>query len=355
MIRILIADDSAIVRSMLGEILNSDERFETAGFAENGEQAVELNKSLSPDLIVMDVNMPVKNGIDATKEILSCSNPAVVIFTTEDTVETAFRLGLTAGALDIIKKPNFAVMTQSMLKDFADKLFFIGEKRKRDLRLKSKLKLNEKQLPLFPPVQDKRDDGGIKKYRLVVIGSSTGGPAALQKVLSGLKKDFPLPVLITQHIDPVFDSHFASWLDESCELKVEIAQTNTVPLPGHVYISPADFHLTLVRHQTDYTKCRLFLSKEPPVHFLRPAVDKLFESAARVFVGNVIPVILTGMGHDGTQGCMDLYSKGALTIAQSEETCVMYGMPKSAVDAGCITQVVPLDQIAHYLRNVSGL
>ena len=351
MIKLLIVDDSAVVRAMLSELFKNDERFEVSGLAENGERAVELNEKFSPDLIIMDVNMPVMNGIDATKKILSVSNPAVVMFTTEDTVARAFKDGLKAGALEVIKKPDLAVMTTRMLTDFLENIFLIGEKQKKN-REESEKKQKEKDKKV---VQNTAVFTSPKVYRLLTIGASTGGPAAIQKLLSGLGKDFPLPVLITQHIDSVFDTHFVSWLNETSPLTTELAKNSTIPEKGHVYGAPAGFHLTVTPVNDSIQKCRIVLNTEPPVHFLRPAVDKLFSSAAQTFGKKVISVLLTGMGRDGTEGSRELFEKDALTIAEDESSCVVYGMPKAAVDCGCIKQVLPLDSIADYLRNVTGV
>lgn len=350
MIKILIADDSAVVRSMLKSLFADDSRFTIAASVENGQRAVEVNRKEKPDLIIMDVNMPILNGIEATKRILRESSPAVVFFTTEDSVEESFKGGLGAGAVEIIKKPDLAVMTRDSLEGFVENIYLIGEKHRQDSLAEPEAQEASVRAEQMPAADEMK-----KQYSLVVMGASTGGPAALQTIVSALGKDFPLPVLITQHIDEHFDSHFASWLNDESDLPVQIAKTNTEIQRGNIYIAPAGFHLTVIPGKSEGRKIRMLLTTEPPVHFLRPAVDKLFTSAASVLGSRVISVLLTGMGKDGCDGSREIMEKGGLTIAQDEKSCVVYGMPRAAVEKGYIRHVLSLNKIAPFLRNVTGV
>ncbi|MCI5522668.1 MAG: chemotaxis-specific protein-glutamate methyltransferase CheB [Spirochaetia bacterium] len=349
MIKVLVADDSAIARTMIKQIISEDGRMEFAGYAENGERAIIQNSLLKPDLIIMDINMPIINGIEATRKILKTSNPAIVAFTTEDMALVGYKC-IGAGALEVIRKPSLAVMNKSELKSFCDRIYEIGINHK---------KINDSKNTKAPQesgLLKRAFDmacAGSKKYKLLVVGASTGGPAAIQTLLLQIGSNFPLPILITQHIDSLFDTHFAAWLNSTTGVKVEIAKNKTVPEKGTAYIAPSDFHLTICRNP-DPEKCTILLTKEPPIHFLRPAVDKLFFSAAQVFSDKVIAVLLTGMGKDGADGCKAIFDAGGLTIAESEETCTVFGMPKAAIEEKSIKEVLPLNEIAAFLKKETG-
>lgn len=365
MINVLIVDDSAIVRAMIKEVMESDIRFHVVGIAENGEKALERNAELKPDLIVMDINMPVMDGLAATQRIMSESNPAVVIFTTEDTVRIGYSC-IEAGAAEVFSKPDFSVMTTEVLRDFCDRLASIAETRQRlnasraarkspaqdtDASAESAVIRAEETGPVSDaghPVKSKR-----LNYDICLIGSSTGGPAAVQTVLNSLGADFPLPVLIAQHIDSLFDEQFAKWLDETTCFSVSLAESGVSPEPGHAYVAPANRHL-VVTPGVSKGSFELTLSDEPPVHFLKPAVDKLFISGAKVLGKRAIAAILTGMGKDGADGCLELLKSGACTIAQDEESCIVFGMPRAAIDAGGIEEVCPLEQIGERIRLRAG-
>ena len=190
------------------------------------------------------------------------------------------------------------------------------------------------------------------KYRVVLVGVSTGGPGAILKLLDSIGKDFPLPILITQHIDSSFERNLTDWLSKSLPLPIHVAKDGDIPKPGHVYFAPADYHMTVGITGEDEIVIRL--NQDPPVNFLRPSVDVLFSSGAEALKNNVISVLLTGMGQDGAQGSCDLREKGAYTIAESEETCVIYGMPKAAYDMGGIVELIPLYSIADKIRKLIG-
>ena len=334
MIKTLIADDSKTVCSIVSQVLKSDGRFEVCGTAFNGKEAVELNRSTNPDLIIMDLNMPVMNGIGATRIIMSESTPAVIAFSTEDAASVGYEC-IEAGALEMIPKPDFLEENDSFMKDFLDRLSLIAQ-------------MHMKVLPARKALQKNAQHG--EKYELLVIGSSTGGPSAVQRLLSGLKKDFPVPVLITQHIDAFFDVQFVNWLNQTTELKVQLAEDLTFPEKGNVYVAPADRHLTVERSGDTDGKPVLRLSDAAPVHFLKPAVDMLFKTASQVYREKLMAVLLTGMGRDGAEGCVQIVKNGGYTIAEAEESCVVFGMPKAAIDEGGAKSVLPLEDIAGFLN-----
>ena len=341
MISVLIVDDSVLVRKVLTQFFKDDPRFKVVGEADNGLRAIVENRRLSPDLIIMDINMPVMNGIEATSQILETSSPAIIVFSTEDSADIMYKC-LEAGALDIIQKPNISSMNADLLKGFYERVYLIAKKHKEE-------KESESTSVKFP-VQNLQYYHH-NKYDILIIGASTGGPAAIQTVLSKLKKDFPVPILVTQHIDSFFDEQFTKWLNDTTDLPIELAKNGTVPQKGHVYIAPANKHLE-VRNSHD--KITLILDDGEPVHFLKPAVDKMFLSVASVYKEKTLAVILTGMGKDGAEGCVAIKNSGGFTIAEDESSCVVFGMPKAAIDGGGACTVLPLDKIAGFIETVIG-
>ncbi|MCR5762764.1 MAG: chemotaxis-specific protein-glutamate methyltransferase CheB [Treponema sp.] len=338
MISVLIVDDSVLVRKVLNQFFKEDPRFEVVGEAENGLRAIVENRRLSPDLIIMDINMPVMNGIEATQQILENTNPAIIVFSTEDSADIMYKC-LEAGALDIIQKPNIASMNASMMKAFYERVYVIAKKHKEE-------KIPEHKSSQIP---DQNISYHNNKYDILIIGASTGGPAAIQTILSKLKKDFPVPILITQHIDSFFDEQFTKWLNETTDIEVELAKTGTVPQKGHAYIAPANKHL-IMRNANN--KITIVLDDGEPVHFLKPAVDKMFFSVASIYKEKTLAIILTGMGKDGAEGCVAVKNMGGFTIAEDETSCIVFGMPKAAIDEGGACSVLALDKIAGFIEKI---
>lgn len=197
-----------------------------------------------------------------------------------------------------------------------------------------------------------KKENNKNNYKVVLVGVSTGGPGAILKLLDSIGKNFPLPILITQHIDSSFEKNLTEWLQKSVNMPVHVAKNGIKPLPGHVYFAPADYHMVVSKNLRGEMLIRL--NTDPPVNFLRPSVDKLFLSGAEVLQSNVISVLLTGMGADGANGSCVLKENGAYTIGENEETCVVYGMPKAAYDMGGITELLPLYKIGDRLKKLVG-
>ncbi len=365
-IKVLPVDDSAVVRSMLKRIFVQDERFELCSFAENGavngKDAVDLCKKFSPDLIVMDLNMPVMNGIEASREIFKTSNPAIVAFTTEDYADSACEC-YDAGILEVIKKPDFAVMTQKNLCDFVEKIYFIAQshifKSQNLLQKKScgknfidlkNSKTELKNLENFLKVQDNSEKE--KPYLILAIASSTGGPRELKNILCGLKKNFPIPIIITQHNDLDFDGYLAKWLGDASGMNIKIAQNGESLLAGKVYIAPSGFHLCIKKSGNNQENLSVFLDSGDAVNFFKPAADKMFESVAKVCGKKSIAVILTGMGKDGGLGLKSVYDAGGFTIAEAEQDCVVYGMPKFAIEKKAVSRVERLSSISKLINSL---
>lgn len=340
MLKVLIVDDSAVICTMIRRVMETDTRFSVVGLAHDGKVAVEKNSSLNPDLVIMDIHMPVMNGIEATREILKTSKPAIVAFTTEDKAEVGYKC-IEAGALEIIRKPNLADMTPKYMKEFCDRLAAISDTHKL-IGMRTGDKTPAKQILSSKPVEG--------QYEVLLIGASTGGPTAIQTVLKGLGTSFSVPILITQHIDKDFDEHFVKWLKDSTGVETELAKSGTSIEKGKAYVAPADRHLKVKSKGID--SYVLELSDDPPVHFLRPAVDVMFTSAADTYKDKAFAVLLTGMGKDGADGCAAIIEKGGFTVAEDESTCVVFGMPKAAIDKNAVSTVVPLDKIADYIKNI---
>ncbi len=326
--RVLIVDDSMLIRSMLRALLESFE-YEIAGEEGNGKKGVEAARRLRPDLILMDINMPVMDGITATGIIMKENPVPIVIFTSEDIAEVGWT-ALTQGAVEIIPKPDIHQMND---KDFKLKLKTILD---HAVKFKTpESNSNEgmeglKQSPFTEP----RTTGN-----LVVIGASTGGPSAVKTVLEALPEDFPIPIIITQHIEEGFDVGYAEWLNESAKLHVRIASSHDKIAAGEVIVAAATHHL-ICRKES------LFWDDGPRLDNQKPSVDKMFTSAAESFGSGITGVLLTGMGMDGAKGCLEILKKGGTTIIQNKESSMIFGMPKAAIELGAASKILPLTEIA---------
>lgn len=337
-IKILVVDDSALVRKVISDILESDKEIEVIGTANNGKSAVFKNLTLNPDVITMDIEMPIMNGLDALQEIIKTNPKPVIMMSvlTQHGAEATFK-ALEYGAVDFIPKPS-SVLAISM-DDIAELLI-------------SKVKAVAK-VPLHLHVRKIEDVSEISKVsvitkhedkkKIVGIGTSTGGPSALQRVLQQLPKNFPSSILVVQHMPPGFTKAFAERLDSLCNISVKEAEDGDKVLNGCAYIAPGDSHIVI--EKIGNTRV-IRLSQTEKVSGHRPSADVLFHSLAKADSNNVIGVIMTGMGRDGATGIMEIHNEGGYTIAQDEATSVVYGMNKVAVEMGAVDAVVDVDSIA---------
>ncbi len=339
MTRVLVVEDSAVVREFLVAILASDPDIEVAGTAHDGEEALKAVQRLKPDLVTMDIYMPRLNGFDATRRIMeNCPTPIVIVSGSSAVGEVAMTFdAMEAGALAIIPRPKgighpeYQETTRALIQT---------------VKLMSEVKVVRRWPRSRPAAAAARVmlNKAPAQVRIVAIGASTGGPLALQKVLSGLGDGFPIPVLIVQHISPGFSEGFAQWLARSAHFPVCLPRHGDFMLPGHAYVAPDELHMGV------NWRGRISLSNEAPESGLRPAVSYLFRSVAEVYAGHAVGVLLTGMGRDGADGLKLLKERNCATIVQDKESCVVYGMPGEAMKLGAATYVLPPEKICEALR-----
>ena len=345
-IRVLIIDDSALVRRILSELLAADRGIEVVGTASDAYVARDKIKELNPDVLTLDVEMPKMDGVTFLRNLMRLRQmPVVMVSSLTDHGAEITLDALALGAVDYLPKPKIDVA--ATLGDYGDELIAkvkaAAGARVRALSpaaassaLPPPKQSADAILPKAPPRQFRTTD------RIIAIGASTGGTEAIKDVLIGLPPDTP-GIVIAQHIPKAFSTPFAKRMNACCQMTVYEAVDGQPVLPGHVYIAPGDRHLLLVRDGARYI-CRL--DDGSPVNRHKPSVDVLFRSVAQQAGGNAIGVILTGMGKDGAQGLREMREAGSPTIAQDEATSVVWGMPGEAVAIGAAAQVLPLEAIS---------
>ncbi|MFT4189905.1 MAG: chemotaxis response regulator protein-glutamate methylesterase [Comamonas sp.] len=347
-IRVLCVDDSALVRGLMKEIINSHPDMEVVAVAPDPYVARELIKQHNPDVLTLDVEMPRMDGLDFLEKLMRLRPMPVVMVSslTERGGEITLR-ALELGAIDFVTKPKVGL--RSGLEDYSD---LIAEK----IRAAASARMPAHRPPAHAPAATtpapKRAHTPLASTeKLVLIGASTGGTEAIREVLQSLPADTP-GVLITQHMPAGFTRSFAQRLDSLCALTVREARDGERVLPGHAYLAPGgEQHLKLARSGANYV---IALESSPPVNRHRPSVDVLFHSAAIAAGKNAIGVILTGMGKDGAEGLLALRQAGARTFAQDEQSCVVYGMPREAVAIGAAEDSVPLQAMAQRIVDCVG-
>lgn len=342
MIRVLIADDSAVLRQTTRFILESDPALQVIGEATNGADAVSLADRLRPDVITMDLRMPKMDGMQAIQQIMTESPVPIIVVTSTDLDR---ELGVSSqvaklGAVSVLQRP--AGVAAPEFKAFAAKLV-------EQVKLMSEVKVVRRTRSVASAAGEESSSHAPlhrpkAQAEIVAIGSSTGGPAALHKILTRLPAQFPLPILVVQHISFGFVQGLADWLNDASPLKVQVARAGEKVQPGVVYLAPDDHHMLVDRTS------RIALSPTDPIGGHRPAVTALFQSVAQSFGPAALAVILTGMGADGASGMKALSDAGAVTLAQDESSCVVFGMPKEAIALGAVQHIVPLDQLAERIQ-----
>jgi two-component system chemotaxis response regulator CheB len=340
-LKVLVIDDSALIRSVMNEIINREKDMECVGAAPDPLVAREMIKALNPDVLTLDVEMPKMDGLDFLERLMRLRPmPVLMVSTlTEQSSDITFR-ALELGAVDFVSKPKLDIARgmEEVAIEITDKIRAVAQARVRKILVAPAIQETFSADAILPSVAGQYSS----TEKLIVIGASTGGTEAIKEVLTKLPADAP-GVLVTQHMPEHFTKSFADRLNTLCKISVKEAEHNERVLPGHAYIAPGNSHLLLKRSGANYV---IKLDQGPLVNRHRPSVDVLFRSAANVAGANAIGIILTGMGKDGVQGLLEMKQAGSHTIAQDEATCVIFGMPKEAISAGGVCEVLPLQNIA---------
>ena len=344
MIEVLVVEDSPVAREFLVYILDSDPEIKVVGTVANGKQALDALKDKRPDVITMDIHMPEMDGFEATRRIMETSPTPIVIVTASldpREVGTSFR-AIEAGALAAIPRPQG--LGHPEFESNARELI-------QTVKLMSEVKVvkrwnRARTAPLAPAVREIDVDGASGEIQVVAIGASTGGPVALQSILTGLSRDFPVPVLIVQHMASGFTQGFVGWLNQTARLPVHLAAHEEAMLSGHAYVAPDGFQMAL------NVRGRIALSRDAPEYGLRPSVSFLFRSLAEVYGRKAVGVLLTGMGKDGAAELQLMKKRGAITFAQDAESSVVHGMPGEAIKLEAATYVLPPPKIAAALQSL---
>lgn len=343
-IRVLIADDSLVAREMLTQILASDPGIEVVGTAANGQEAVEMVERLRPDLVTMDVHMPKMDGLEATERIMAYTPTPILVVSSSVHGEGMGRAfdALAIGALEVIKKPeprDWAAL-EAIGRDIIRRVKILARVRVITHIRGRRSPVHRAQAESTPPVTKR---GAVQ---LVAIGSSTGGPSALLSVLGRLPGNFPLPIVIAQHIAEGFVPGLASWLDAGSQIKVAAAENGKPVKAGVAYLAATGSNMEIDGSVMRFTKPlagQLYI----------PSADTLFESVARSYGPHAVGVLLTGMGVDGARGLKRMHDLGAPTICQDEATSTVWGMPKAAVDLGAAGAVLAVNDIAGEIERVA--
>lgn len=347
-IRLLIVDDSIVSQRVFSFIAETDDRLEIVGYASNGQEAIESVKRLKPDIVSMDIEMPIMDGKEATRQIMQiCPVPIVISSNLYDPGQQELAMEvLEAGAVIIIPKPtgpdnpNYADSAKTWLRMVRTMSEVKVIRRKPFLKQNNTINFAGSEIKPDQPVREQSN------YSILVIGASAGGPESVKTILSKLQTDFPLPVMIVQHIDKHFSEGYRLWLQSYSKIPVLAASEVQQLLPGNVYLSPGEKHLVIKNEGL------AILSNEAPLKGHRPSVGHLFKSAAMIYGNRTIAVILSGMGNDGAEELKLLRNLGALTFAQNEASSLVFGMPGEAVRLRAAKRILPPEDIANEIINL---
>lgn len=333
--KIAIVNDMPLAVEALRRALAFEPAHEVIWVASNGVEAVQRCAEQTPDLLLMDLIMPLMDGVEATRRIMA-ESPCAIVIVTVDRQQNVHRVfeAMGHGALDVVDTPALGSgdpkeAAAPLLRKILNISWLIGQQRGSSVR------------PVAAPVRQ-----AVQRQGLVAIGSSAGGPAALEVLLKGLPRAFPASIVLVQHVDQVFAGGMAEWLASSSGQKVRLAREGEPPQPGHVLLAGTNHHIRLLRDGT------LAYTAEPVNEIYRPSIDVFFESVARFWRGDAVGVLLTGMGRDGAQGLKLMREQGFLTIAQDQQSSAVYGMPKAAVAIDAAVEVRPLERIASRLMEI---
>lgn len=335
MIKVLVVDDSPTIRELMTYILNSDKDIQVIGVASSGENAIKFINRNKPDIITMDINMPGMDGFEAMERIMATNPVPIVVITglfNSQDIDKTFR-AMEAGAVSVIEKP--VGLTH---KDFHK----VSENIVNIIKLMSEIKVVKRKVK-YKKIKEKRLNSPSKRegpqIKIAAIGVSTGGPPVLQTIFSKLPPNIKIPILVVQHITPGFINGLVNWLSGFTKYPIHIASQGEKALPGHIYFAPDGFHMEIKADG------HIFLNGADKENGLRPAVSCLFRSISNCYGKNSLAILLTGMGKDGAKELKILKDKGAITVAQDKETCVVYGMPGEAVNLDAATYVLSPEKI----------
>ncbi len=343
-IKVLIIDDSAFMRRLISDMLKSNVGIEVVDTARNGLEGLEKAKALKPDVITLDVEMPVMDGLQTLAELMKLKPVPKVIMISSLTHEgnEATIKALELGAIDFVTKPTASIFNLNA-EHIKDQLIAIIDTiGKSSVTYNPQINIAEKS-PIITKIKPTIASWEKDLKYIVAIGTSTGGPRALQEVLTKLPQNIPAAILVVQHMPPGFTKSLATRLDSLSDICVKEAEEGDVLKPGCAYIAPGDFHMVINPYRSD--KYKISINRESPVTGHRPSVNVMMKSVAESGHKNIIAVMMTGMGNDGSEGILKIKNAGGKTIAQDEGTCVVYGMPKAAVKIGAIDTIVPLHNI----------
>ncbi|WP_346869887.1 chemotaxis response regulator protein-glutamate methylesterase [Clostridium sp. UBA5119] len=365
-VSVMVVDDSALMRKMISDMINMEDDMEVIDIARNGEDLLEKLKKQVPDVITLDIEMPKMNGIEALKKVMELKIPTKVIMIsslTQDGAEETMEC-LENGAIDFVPKPsgsislNINAVREILVSKIRGIRFVrktssissakgvdVKEGKIREIHRASQV-LKIREIDSMPPKTIRSKEIGNKKISAIVMGASTGGPKALFNVITNLPEKLGVPILVVQHMPEGFTKAFAERLDKFSKVKVVEAREGMSIEKDVVYIAPGGKHMAISRNKT------ITLNLEPPMWGVRPAVDKLFISGAKVYGENLLGIILTGMGRDGADGIIEVKKAGGATISEDESTCIIYGMPKAAYDTNMIDEVIPLYDISKRIANI---
>jgi two-component system, chemotaxis family, protein-glutamate methylesterase/glutaminase len=336
-VSVLLVDDSLIALTILSRMLSTSPEIQVVGKARSGREALELIPRLQPAVICTDLHMPDMDGLELTKEVMArFPRPILVVSAAvqPEDIHNVFSL-LEAGAVDVLPKPRGGLA--------ADEPHIAQELIRKIKLISGVIALTRRQKAVSGLGQIADDPASQPRSRIVAIGASTGGPQALRIILAQLPANFPAPILCVQHISDGFLGGLVSWLGSHCSMVTKIVQAGEIPLAGTIYFPQEGAHLEIDRAG------KLVCSHKPPIDGHRPSVTATFRSVAEYYGNGAIGILLTGMGSDGAQGMHEIFAVGGITIAQNEETSVVFGMPKQAIALGAVTYVMPLHKISFLL------
>lgn len=358
-IRVLVVDDSAFMRKVITDILNSDGNIKVIDTAKNGEEAIEKVAELKPDIVTLDIEMPVMNGLECLKILRKQCDIPVLLLSSLTQAGTEFTIqALENGAVDFVTKPSnvFNMTSNDKKTELISKIKLIAQIKQIGEFCGNKSILEEEKAnkPSNNAKNRKKVDNGMGIKKIVAIGISTGGPKALREVIPYLPPDIPAAILVVQHMLPGFTKPLAERLNYISDIEVKEAEDGEHIRAGCVYIAPADYHMKIEVEDDD--RIKIGLSSEPPIGGHRPAVDAMLDSISRTELSNIIAVIMTGMGGDGSDGIKKVKKRNkGYIIAQDEKTCIVFGMPKVAIETGVVDSVVPLNEIVNEIIRIVGV